>query len=231
MQKEDITEIFDKQASSYDQQWQKLSAINSALHLLTDAAFSKLPSTANVLCVGAGTGAEIIHLAKKFPGWRFTAIEPSAPMLNVFRKKAQEEGILSRCNFHNGYLDTLPSGDPFDAATAFLVSQFILDPKLRTAFFREIAQRLIPGGLLLSADLAGDLNTKECQQLLEVWFALMSNGGVPEEGIKKMGEAYNEDVAVIPVSEIQDIIAQAGFEPPVNFFQVGLMHAWFAKRA
>jgi tRNA (cmo5U34)-methyltransferase len=35
MQKEEITALFDKQASSYDQQWSKMAPINDALHLLS----------------------------------------------------------------------------------------------------------------------------------------------------------------------------------------------------
>ena len=96
MQQEKITAIFDQQAASYDQKWSELAPINSALHLLTSAVLSKLPAEANLLCVGAGTGAEILYLAKRFPAWRFTAVEPSAAMLDVFRNRAEEHGISSR---------------------------------------------------------------------------------------------------------------------------------------
>ena len=101
MQKEEIIAIFDKQASSYDQQWSKMSPINSALHLLMSAVLSELPPTANILCVGAGTGAEILYLAEKFPGWHFTAVEPSTAMLDICRHRTEEHGISSRCVFQH----------------------------------------------------------------------------------------------------------------------------------
>ena len=202
MQREEITAIFDRLASSYDQQWGKTAPLNSALHLLTNAVLGNLAPNANILCVGAGTGAEIVQLAQKFPGWRFTAVEPSTPMLDVFRSKAGEYGILSRCSFHAGYLDSLPPGESFDAATAFLVSQFILDQEDRKAFFRSIAQRLRPDGLLVSSDLAGDLHTADVQNLLGVWFRLMNQSGVPADGIQRMREAYSRDVAVLPMGEV-----------------------------
>ena len=66
MRKEEITALFDKQASSYDQQWSKM-AIKDALYLLTGTVLSELPPKAKILCVGAGTGAEILYLAQKFP--------------------------------------------------------------------------------------------------------------------------------------------------------------------
>jgi tRNA (cmo5U34)-methyltransferase len=231
MKREEITAVFDRQASTYDQQWRKMSPANSALHLLTNAVLAKLPQTANILSIGAGTGAEIIHLAQRFPRWRFTAVEPSVPMLDVLRRKAEENGILSRCVLHAGYLDSLPPGDNFDAATAFLVSQFIQDRELRKVFFQSIANRLRPDGILVSSALAGDLDTVDCQNLLEVWFKVMSDSGISDEGIEKMREAYTRDVAVLPPHDVRDIIVQGGFESPILFFQAGMIHAWYAKRS
>jgi tRNA (cmo5U34)-methyltransferase len=230
MQKEEITAIFDRHAAGYDQQWSRLAPLYGALHALTDAVLAEIPPTAQVLCVGAGTGAEIFHFADKFPGWRFTAVEPSRPMLDVFQQKAEERGILFRCSLHCGYLDSLPSGDSFDTATAFLVSQFILEKDSRTAFFQNIANRLRPGGILVSSDLAGDLDSVECESLLELWVKLMRGGEITHDGVQKMREAYRRDVAVLPPREIGDMIARGGFESPVLFFQSAMIHGWYAKR-
>lgn len=64
-------------------------------------------------------------------------------MLEVCRAKAEEMGFAERCHFHEGYLETLPVKGMHDAATCFLVSQFILEQEARSAFFHTIAQRLI----------------------------------------------------------------------------------------
>jgi tRNA (cmo5U34)-methyltransferase len=231
MQTDRITALFDQQAASYDRKWSKLAPINNALHLLADAVLSGLPSQAHVLCVGAGTGAEILHFAGKFPAWRFTAVEPSTAMLEVLRRRADERGISSRCAFHGGHLDSLPAGALFDAATSFLVSQFIADRPARSAFFQAIANRLRPDGILVCSDLAGDLTAPGSQALLEIWHALMAGNGTSPGDLARMRDAYARDVAVLPPSEVADIIRSGGFAPPTLLFQVGMIHGWYAKRS
>lgn len=234
MQQEKITAIFDHQAPTYDQKWSRLAPINASLHLLTSALLSELPSTARILCVGAGTGAEILSLAEKFPDWHFTAVEPSAPMLEVCRCRAEERGISSRCVFHHGYLDTLPRNESFDAATSFLVSQFIQERDERSKFFQSIADHLRPEGILISSDLAGDVSvTADRPGLLEIWFQVMRESGtiVDPEEIERMRQAYTRDVAVLLPEDVCEIITNGGFESPTQFFQAGMIHAWYAKRA
>lgn len=87
MQPEEIKEIFDQQAATYDQQWTRMAAINNGLYFLMESVLASLPKAAHILCVGAGTGKELIYLAERFPQWLFTAVEPSAAMLNVCRQR------------------------------------------------------------------------------------------------------------------------------------------------
>ncbi|KAB8142238.1 class I SAM-dependent methyltransferase [Chloroflexia bacterium SDU3-3] len=232
MHQDKITAIFDRQAASYDQQWGRIAAISEALHLLSGAVLAGLPARARILCVGAGTGSEILALAQRFPEWRFVAVEPSAAMGEVLLRRAEERGIAGRCALHAGYLDTLPPGEPFDAATAILVSQFILDRAARSQFFQGIAARLRPGGTLVSADLAGQLDGADADDLLDLWRRVMSGGDAPADpaAVERMRQAYRSDVAVLPPEQVAQIIAGGGFAPPVRFFQAGLMHAWWARR-
>lgn len=231
MRSDELKNLFDQQAAGYDTQWAKMAPMRGALHYLLESVFAELPEDAHILCVGVGTGAEMAHLAGKFPRWRFTAVEPSGAMLDVCRRRAEAEGFASRCDFHEGYLDSLPAGQLHDAATCFLVSQFILEPEARSAFFREIADRLKPGGILASSDLASDTGSPEYAALLRTWLQLMASGGVTPEGLERMRHAYARDVAVLPPEHVASIIRSGGFDTPVRFFQAGLIHAWYSRRA
>lgn len=217
-------------AAQYDKQFAKLAPMRDTLHLIVGVIFTQLPADARILCVGAGTGLEIAYLAEKFPLWRFTAVDPSEHMFDVCRRRTQEAGIASRCDFHHGYLDSLPATEPFDAATSLLVSQFILAKEERTKYFRNIAERLKPGGLLVNADLASDTASAAYQNLLDVWLRLMKGADLPPDKIESMRAAYSRDVAILPLDEVSKIIQSGGFEMPVLFFQSVLIHAWFAKK-
>lgn len=230
MDKEAVRTLFDQQAAGYDQQWARLAPLRDCLHLLTQSVFTVLPDTARILCVGVGTGAEMSYFARAFPGWTFTAVDPSGAMLQVCRQRAGAEGFLDRCSFHEGYLESLPVGAVHDAATSFLVSQFLLNPQERSAFFRAIARRLRPGALLASADLASDTASTDYAALLAPWFTMMAAGGVDAEKLECMRANYARNVAILPPAQVAALIASAGFTPPVQFFQAGLIHAWFARR-
>ncbi|MDH4571428.1 class I SAM-dependent methyltransferase [Salinicola endophyticus] len=231
MNQDEIKALFDQQAASYDQQWAKTSPIRNCLHLLLGSLFADLPAEARILCVGVGTGDELFYLASQHPGWRFTAVEPSGRMLDVCRERAEKEGVTSRCTFHEGYLESLPTAELHDAATCLLVSQFITNLDERSGFFRGIAAKLNSGGILASADLASDIASPEYDVLLHAWMNMMSAADVSEEMMARMRHAYAHDVGVLPPARIASIIEAGGFELPVPFFQAGLIHAWLSRRA
>lgn len=231
MNQDEIKAIFDQQAASYDTQWAKTAPIKDCLYFLLESLFAELPADARILCVGVGTGAELASLAKKNPAWRFTAVEPSGPMLDVCRQRAEMEGFASRCQFHQGYLDSLSATELHDAATCFLVSQFILDQQARSEFFREISRHLKADGILASSDLASDVESSEYDVLLRAWMNMMASSDISPEGRDRIRKAYAHDVGVLPPHRVASIIEAGGFAPPVPFFQAGLIHAWLSKRA
>lgn len=221
---------FDKErASTYDEQRSKMAPINDTLHFLMRMILKELPDEAHVLCVGVGTGAELFYLAEAFPRWRFTAVEPAKPMLEICRQRAENYGVASRCEFHQGYLATLPQSELFDAATCILVSQFLTKRDERCRLFLDIAERLQPEGYLISADLSYDLYADSFERVYDVWARMLRYSGISEEGIEKNNKSFGDSVAVLNQEEIESIISSSGFQSPVLFLQTLFIHAWFAK--
>ncbi len=223
--------VFDRQmAASYDKGNAVFAPMRDALNFLMRTVLSELPSDAQILCVGVGTGSEVIDIAQAFPQWRFTLVEPAAPMLDICRQRIEDIGITSRCTFHEGYLDSLPGSNTFDAATCLFVSQFLLQSEERRNFFHQIAVKLRSQGYLINADIAYDRVASTYPDILDIWLRIMASAGMPIEIVRaKISAAYGRDVAVLPPSEVASIMAAGGFEPPVLFFQTLLMHAWYAR--
>lgn len=231
MQNQEKAVVFDEErASTYDERAAKLAPLRDALHLLTRLILSDLPADARILCVGVGTGLELIYLAREFPQWQFTAVEPAPAMLDTCRQKAEECGVASRCTWHEGYLDSLPVSQPFDAGTCLLVSHFFMQQEERRNFFSQIASRLRPHGYLVSADLASDMSSLSYQSLREVWTRMLKYAEYPDRDVEQFLASHGRDAAVLPPNEVASIIASSGFDTPVLFLQTLFIHAWYARR-
>ena len=227
----DPATLFNKEhAAGYEERYARIAPLREALHLLIRIALADLRAEARIVCVGAGTGAELLALAAAFPQAHFTAVEPSGPMLDVCRERVAAAGVASRCAFHHGYIHTLPVDEPYDAATSLLVSQFILQREDRIAYFRAIAERLVPGGHLIEADLSGDLEAESSQGLKDLWQKMLIFNGSPAGQAGNYLTAWRSDVAVRPAEEIAEMIAAGGFYSPTQFYQSLFIHAWQARR-
>lgn len=222
-----IENIFNKMAQSYDERYSKVRAIKDALYLSMQGFFQELPQNSKVLCVGAGTGDELIYFAKMFPNWEFTLVEPASSMLDVCKKKAKDENILQRCKFHTGYLETLPNLDSFDITMTILVSQFIKDKTERISFYKEIASRLKKDGLLISADLSGDMSNNNFKVLLDSWKNIHE---MTDDQVVNLKNQWSDNLGFISPSEIEEIIKSGGFKSPILFYQNLFIHAWYSKK-
>lgn len=223
--------VFDKErAASYDRQTDLWSSGREALFTFMRLILADLPPDAHVLGVGVGTGTELVALAEHFPGWHFTAVEPAPAMLDVCRQKIEDSGLSSRCTLHEGYLDSLPASEPFDAATCLLVSHFFNQSEERSAFFRQIAARLKPGATLISSDLVLGQAPPVYESLFGVWVEMLRGSGWSEEDIDKLRAAYGRDVARLTAPQVEAIIEAGGFQTPKLFFQTVFIHAWWSRR-
>jgi tRNA (cmo5U34)-methyltransferase len=118
----DPVDKFDRsRAGEYEQQSRIALAGYDACHELVACILAAAlggVSDAHILIAGAGGGAkEIVTAAALEPGWRFTAVDPSAPMMELAVARLKERGLLARTTVVLGAVDELPSMESFDAAT------------------------------------------------------------------------------------------------------------------
>ena len=214
-------------ADAYDRRNSALAPISDGLHFLLRLVLADLPADARVLCVGVGTGAEILALAKAYPGWSFVGVDPSEDMLAVGRHRLEQAGVLDRCELLQGYAEDAPHG--FDAAVSLLVAHFIKRED-RHAFYSAIHERLNPGGRFASAEISGDLDAPEFPEMLEDWKRVQVLMGATPESLAKLGGALRDVLGVLPPAETEDLWRAAGFPTPVPFFQAFMIRGWHAVR-
>lgn len=215
-------------ADAYDRRNSELAPISDCLHFLMRLALADLPRQARVLCVGVGTGAEILSLARARPDWSFVGIDPSAEMLGVGRARLEQAGVLDRCALMQGYAEDAPDG-PFDAVVSLLVAHFI-KPTERPAFYRAIHDRLKPGGRFVSAEISGDLKAAEFPAMLEDWKQVQALMGATPDSLAKLEGMMRDVLTVLTTAETEALWREAGFETPIPFFQAFMIRGWHATK-
>ncbi len=216
-------------ADAYDRRNSGLAPIAANLHFLMGMVLADLPDDARVLCVGVGTGAEILSLAAVRPGWSFVGVDPSAEMLAVGRHRLEQAGVLDRCRLVTGYVDDVAE-DGFDAVVSLLVAHFI-KREGRAGFYRAIHDRLRPGGRFVSAEICADLDAPEAPAMIEDWKQVQARMGGTPESLANLGEMMRQTLGVLTPAETEGLWRAAGFPLPIPFFQAFMIRGWHATKS
>jgi tRNA (cmo5U34)-methyltransferase len=199
------------------------TAINAILR-------ATLSNQAELLIVGAGTGEEILHLAESNPDWRFTAVEPSSPMLDVARSKIKASGLSHRVRFHRGHVATLEADTRYDAATLALVMHFIPDDSSKLSLLESIAMRLRAGAPLVLLDVCGDLSSARAELLLAGWKQHQHLEGLSWAEVEQRSRKRMADYEIVTPDRVQELLVEAGFGRIEHFFQVFMLSGWIASK-
>lgn len=224
-----MTDYFNTEAAKgYDEKNAKLAPIAQCMHFLIQLLAQDLPSRSHALCVGVGTGAEILSLCRTFPDWTFVGVDPSEAMLKVCKERLQREGVLNRCELIHGYVQNLPAGKNFDVALSVLVAHFVKRAD-RVDFFQGMTSRLKPNAYLVNTEISFDLNSNDFSSMLKQWEKIQSLMGATPESLASLGQQLRDVLSVISPSESEEFLRKSGIQNPIRFFQAFLISGWYGR--
>jgi tRNA (cmo5U34)-methyltransferase len=165
---------------------------------------------ARVLVVGAGgTAQEIIAMAALEPDWRFTAVDPSVPMLEAATQHLQANNLLHRTEVHLGHVEDLPADESFDAATLIGVLHHLNGDETKQHILRSIQA---------SQPL-----------MLQAWGQRWRQQGASAEEVQaKLGKILQGADPPHSEAAVQALLHEAGFGAATRFFSSLFWGAWLA---
>ena len=220
----DKVEIFEKERASGYNQFVETWIPN--YHYFLDQLPGLLRHTVkkDLLVVGCGTGNEIERFLQTPGYWQITGVDPSPDMIAQAREKLQGRNNIELVE---GLVSDLDLSRKYGAATLLLVLHFLKDNGEKLNLLTGIADRLTPCAPFIMLDITGD--EKQIKNNLNILRLLLPDGLAEDQITNRLSRIENE---LYPVSEqrISELFAEAGFEPPVRFFQSAVYMGWMTKK-
>ncbi|HYO87655.1 MAG TPA: class I SAM-dependent methyltransferase [Candidatus Limnocylindrales bacterium] len=188
---------------------------------------ARLPENAHILVVGAGGGMEVCELGAARPGWHITGVDPSALMIDIARDRVARNGLSQRVTLVQGTADALPAEPLYDAATCMMVMHMLPDTGAKAALLAPIAARLKPGAPLILTDAFGDALP---EGYVPAWRWFQRGMGRSEEEITALELQVRAGVHFVPEARIAELLAEAGFSAPVQFFHAFWFGGWMTEK-
>lgn len=185
-----------------------------ALLLLTES----VPADGRVLILGAGGGAELEVFAKLQPGWRFVAVDPSAPMLSQAKMRMAAIGASERVEWVEKPLSQAPQG-PFDGATCLLTLPFLPDNGVRLDGLRHIRSCLREGAPLVLAHLAFDPRGPLAKKSQKRYASFALASGAAPELVSQTIEQMLSGLSLVSREREVELLASAGFQDAEEFYR------------
>ena len=182
----------------------------------------------HVLIVGAGGGREIEEIAKAGLACQILAVDPSEQNLDLARSVAKAADVSEDVRFIVGTPEDVPRDQSFDAATSLMVMHHLADDGAKLTYLRRIRDALVPGGLLIHADVCFD-TPEEFTLLVPAYQAHAARVGADANAIRLECEAVPK-LPVVPVARMRALFDEAGFSPPQDVFRSLWYRCWITTR-
>ena len=228
----DVESHFDESwAAAYEKQIRQFCPAYDALHRMLPGWFSGMPEKARFLSAGSGSGAELLALGAAYPGAELHGVDLSADVLSVCQDRLQTAGLAERVHLHLGKMQTYRPAELFDGASSVFVAHFIHEPEERLAYFRAVAGCLKNGATFVFADLFGDKAGPGFRLVFENWLRFYAAQGIAADQLVQDRAHIESGICFEPEANIENLLVEAGFEPPVRFFQSYLFGGWVTRKA
>lgn len=192
------------------------------LHRMTGILLAEqVPEDAHILVLGAGGGLELRALARAYPGWRFTGVDPARAMLDLAATALGPDA--GRAELIEGYIDDAPPG-PFDGAVCLLTLHF-LPAGERTRTAAAIHARLKPGAPFVAAHSSfpqGDPRG----QWLDRYAAFAIASGADSEQAHGARNAVDASLNMLSPEADEAVLREAGFREAALFYAAFTWRGW-----
>lgn len=183
------------------------------------------PADARILVLGAGGGLELKAFAEMQSGWRFDGVDPSAEMLELAR--ATLGPLASAVQWHEGYIDTAPSG-PFDGATSLLTLHFLPQAE-RLETLKQMHERLKPGAPLVVVHHSFPNAGPDQDRWLRRNAAFAVASGMPSAQAENI-RALKDRLPILSPQQDVDLLLEAGFTDIELFYCAFTFKGWVAHK-
>lgn len=214
-------------ATEYDRGIRRtLPTYDGLVRLANTALRLHAEDNAKVLVIGAGGGNELLEFAEHNPLWKFTAADPSEPMLKEARAKVESRFGTERAEFVSGSAGDVPMEHLYGAASCLLVLHFIDSIEEKLELLQEIRKRLEPGAPFVIACMAGNRNDPSFDELFGLWRqSWIDRSSLSELQVSEM-EKTVRTLSFISQDDIEQLLRNAGFRRITQFFQTTFFSAW-----
>lgn len=220
-------EIFEgKRASEYDDNIGFGVPGYSEMHnKILDVTLNKLntDTSQNILSLGCGTGKEIEMLLPHSKNWNIYGYDPSPQMIKQAERKFYPT-YQDRIHLFRGSINEVPQND-FSIIFSILVMHFLSDDGAKETYLKGIYKRLLPGGILILADLFGTRESMD-KKLSELHKNLLFNKKLTEKQIEKGIYHIMHEVNWVSENRMMELFESVGFQSVRMIYQEFYTGCW-----
>ncbi|NWJ44346.1 MAG: class I SAM-dependent methyltransferase [Chloroflexi bacterium] len=210
---------------------QSIFGYEQIFSMVTALLKDRLPTDANLLVGGCGTGMELVTFGTKMPGWRMTGFDPSEQMMSIAKAKVEQHGLGERVRLVHGYATDLPEGESYDAATLMLVLHFIPDVAGKLSLLKTVSSHIKSGGSLVYLSHHGDTADPDFKEMLNGWRDFIIHNGVSAKNVDNVLQTALTGGQFSPENMVLTLLEQAGFSDIKRFYNAFLTSGWIARKA